>query len=167
MTASSIAWAFRATDYANWFPLTWLSHMLDCQLFKLNPAGHPPSIIMLVGLQGSGKTTTAAKLARLLKEDKRRPGLVAADLKRHLNHEPVTARPPTAAYKIQKFVRRNKVMVGAVGAVAVEEAEVAEAEDSAACTSAVASAAGGAAAAADRAWGSWEPAAAAAPRRSC
>src|SRR5512136_2463414 len=49
---------------------------------KLNPAGHPPSIIMLVGLQGSGKTTTAAKLALNLKHSGQSPLLVAADTKR-------------------------------------------------------------------------------------
>ena len=35
-----IRWAFTTTHRSNWFPLTWLSHMLDCQLFGLNPAGH-------------------------------------------------------------------------------------------------------------------------------
>jgi signal recognition particle subunit SRP54 len=49
---------------------------------KLNPAGHPPSIIMLVGLQGSGKTTTAAKLALSLKHSGQSPLLVAADTRR-------------------------------------------------------------------------------------
>jgi signal recognition particle subunit SRP54 len=45
-------------------------------------ASHPPSIIMLVGLQGSGKTTAAAKLAVLLKHQGRNPMLVAADVYR-------------------------------------------------------------------------------------
>jgi len=49
---------------------------------KLNPAGHPPSVIMLVGLQGSGKTTTAAKLALILKRSGQNPLLVAADTRR-------------------------------------------------------------------------------------
>src|SRR2546428_1441919 len=39
----------------------------------------PPTVILLVGLQGSGKTTTAAKLANLLRKRGRRPILVAAD----------------------------------------------------------------------------------------
>ncbi|MFQ5530318.1 MAG: signal recognition particle protein [Gemmatimonadota bacterium] len=39
----------------------------------------PPTVVMLVGLQGSGKTTTAAKLARRLNGDGRRPALVACD----------------------------------------------------------------------------------------
>jgi signal recognition particle subunit SRP54 len=38
-----------------------------------------PSVMLLVGLQGSGKTTTAAKLARRLKREQKAPGLVAAD----------------------------------------------------------------------------------------
>jgi len=41
-----------------------------------------PTVILLVGLQGSGKTTTAAKLARRLKQEQKAPGLVAADLVR-------------------------------------------------------------------------------------
>jgi WD40 repeat protein len=43
---------------------------------------------------------------------------LAADLKRHLNNEPVVARPPTAAYRLQKAWRRNKVLFTAVAAVA-------------------------------------------------
>ncbi|MBE0415739.1 MAG: signal recognition particle protein [Dehalococcoidia bacterium] len=48
----------------------------------LVPASHPPTIAMLVGLQGSGKTTTAAKLALHLKSSGQRPLLVAADHRR-------------------------------------------------------------------------------------
>ena len=43
---------------------------------------------------------------------------VAFDLKRHLNNEPVLARPPSAAYKLQKAFRRNKLMFAAGTAVA-------------------------------------------------
>jgi len=45
-------------------------------------ASRPPTIIMLVGLQGAGKTTTAGKLAHLLKKQNKRPLLVAADIYR-------------------------------------------------------------------------------------
>jgi tetratricopeptide (TPR) repeat protein len=38
--ADSIAWAFTSGHAQNWHPLTWLSHMLDCQLFGLNPGPH-------------------------------------------------------------------------------------------------------------------------------
>ena len=48
----------------------------------LAAASRPPTIVMLVGLQGSGKTTTAAKLALHLKSSGQRPLLVAADLRR-------------------------------------------------------------------------------------
>lgn len=46
---------------------------------KINLAPNPPTIVMLVGLHGSGKTTTAAKLANNFKKDGRRPMLVALD----------------------------------------------------------------------------------------
>lgn len=42
----------------------------------------PPTVLMMVGLHGSGKTTTSAKLARIFKKEGRRPLLVAADLQR-------------------------------------------------------------------------------------
>ena len=37
---NTVKWAFGTYDAANWHPLTWLSHALDCQMFGLNPAGH-------------------------------------------------------------------------------------------------------------------------------
>ncbi len=45
-----VSWAFSSTTAANWHPLTWLSHMLDCQLFDLNPAGHHLTSILLHAL---------------------------------------------------------------------------------------------------------------------
>ena len=45
-------------------------------------ASHPPTVIAMAGLQGSGKTTSAAKLAAYLKKNGRRPLLVAADVHR-------------------------------------------------------------------------------------
>ena len=44
--------------------------------------GRPPTVILLAGLQGSGKTTTSAKLALLLRKEGKKPALVAADLQR-------------------------------------------------------------------------------------
>ena len=50
---------------------------------RLAYSGRPPTVILLAGLQGSGKTTAAAKLALLLrKQEGRSPALVAADLQR-------------------------------------------------------------------------------------
>ena len=40
LTRDSVIWAFTATHVSNWHPLTWLSHMLDFQLYGLNPSGH-------------------------------------------------------------------------------------------------------------------------------
>jgi tetratricopeptide (TPR) repeat protein len=40
LTLKGVVWAFTTMYAANWHPLTWLSHMLDCQLYGLNPAGH-------------------------------------------------------------------------------------------------------------------------------
>lgn len=49
---------------------------------KVNFSSNPPTIIMLVGLQGSGKTTTAGKLANLLRKQGKKPLLVACDIYR-------------------------------------------------------------------------------------
>ena len=39
-TWEGVGWAFTHSYSSNWHPVTWLSHMLDCQLYGLNPAGH-------------------------------------------------------------------------------------------------------------------------------
>ena len=59
-----------------------LVELLGGQTQELNLTGSEPHVIMLVGLQGSGKTTSAAKLAHLLRERKMRPYLVPADVYR-------------------------------------------------------------------------------------
>ena len=56
--------------------------ILGGQTRRLNLAKTPPTVIMLAGLQGSGKTTFAGKLAHLLKGQGHTPLLVAADLQR-------------------------------------------------------------------------------------
>jgi signal recognition particle subunit SRP54 len=59
-----------------------LVELLGGQTEQLKLDGRQPVVIMLAGLQGSGKTTTAAKLARLLKSKGRKPFLVPADVYR-------------------------------------------------------------------------------------
>ena len=59
-----------------------LSVLMGGEAVKLKTAGQPPTVLMLVGLQGSGKTTTAGKLARMVRAQGQRPLLVAADLQR-------------------------------------------------------------------------------------
>ncbi|CEP68341.1 Signal recognition particle, SRP54 subunit [Moorella glycerini] len=71
---------------------------------KINWASQPPTVIMLVGLQGAGKTTTAAKLARLVQNQGRRPLLVAADVYR-----------PAAIKQLQVLGEQLKVPVFSMG----------------------------------------------------
>jgi signal recognition particle subunit SRP54 len=59
-----------------------LTELMGSGSSKLAFAGKPPTVILLAGLQGSGKTTAAAKLAVLLRKEGHTPALVAADLQR-------------------------------------------------------------------------------------
>ena len=59
-----------------------LIEVLGGTSLKVTYATHPPTVILLAGLQGAGKTTTAAKLARWFKQQGRQPYLIAADLQR-------------------------------------------------------------------------------------
>ncbi|MEY4633865.1 MAG: signal recognition particle protein [Actinomycetota bacterium] len=56
--------------------------MLGGETLKINYASQPPTVVLMAGLQGSGKTTSAAKLARWFKSQGRQPLLVGADLQR-------------------------------------------------------------------------------------
>jgi tetratricopeptide (TPR) repeat protein len=47
LTWDTVKWAVRSTEHANWHPVTWLSHALDCQLFHLKPAGHHYTSVLL------------------------------------------------------------------------------------------------------------------------
>jgi tetratricopeptide (TPR) repeat protein len=47
LTWSNVEWAFQSSDLGNWHPLTWLSHMLDCQVFGLEPWGHHLTSVVL------------------------------------------------------------------------------------------------------------------------
>jgi signal recognition particle subunit SRP54 len=67
---------------------------------KLDLGGPPPNVIMLVGLQGSGKTTTAAKLANYLRKQGQRPIMVAADMYR-----------PAAVHQLQTLGKQISIPV--------------------------------------------------------
>ena len=56
--------------------------MLGGETLKISYATHPPTVVLMAGLQGSGKTTSAAKLASWFKSQGRQPMLVGADLQR-------------------------------------------------------------------------------------
>ena len=71
---------------------------------KLAFASRPPTVILLAGLQGSGKTTTAAKLALLLRKEGHSPALVAADLAR-----------PAAIEQLEQLGRELQIPVYTAG----------------------------------------------------
>jgi signal recognition particle subunit SRP54 len=79
---------------------------------KLVFASKGPTVILLAGLQGSGKTTAAAKLALLLRKEDRSPALVAADLQR-----------PAAVEQLQQLGRQIQIPVF-TGTEPVEAAKV-------------------------------------------
>jgi tetratricopeptide (TPR) repeat protein len=47
LTVKGVIWAFRSLEAGNWHPLTWLSHMLDCQLYGLNSGWHHLTSLLL------------------------------------------------------------------------------------------------------------------------
>jgi signal recognition particle subunit SRP54 len=59
-----------------------LTALLGGEVLKITYAGRPPTVILMAGLQGSGKTTASGKLARWFKSQGRQPLLVGADLQR-------------------------------------------------------------------------------------
>lgn len=59
-----------------------LTALMGSEVSKIQYASKPPTVIMMAGLQGAGKTTTCAKIGRVLKKDGKRPLLVAADIYR-------------------------------------------------------------------------------------
>ena len=59
-----------------------LTNILGGQTLKITYAGRPPTVVLMAGLQGSGKTTNSAKLAKWFKSQGRQPLLVGADLQR-------------------------------------------------------------------------------------
>jgi signal recognition particle subunit SRP54 len=59
-----------------------LTNLLGGETLKITYASRPPTVVLMAGLQGSGKTTNAAKLARWFKRQGRNPLLVGADLQR-------------------------------------------------------------------------------------
>lgn len=50
LSAENVAWALTAVHSANWHPLTWMSHMLDCSLYGLAPGGHHVTNVLLHAL---------------------------------------------------------------------------------------------------------------------
>ena len=114
---------------------------------KLAAASRPPTVIMMVGLQGSGKTTTAAKLALHLKHAGQKPLLVAADNRRPaaieqlvtlgkqldvpvFSEDPKTSSRDIAAHGLSQArkLAATHVIVDTAGRLHVDEAMMAELE---------------------------------------
>ena len=85
-----------------------LVEMLGGAAEPIARAPQPPTVILLVGLQGSGKTTTAAKLANVLRKQGRKPMLVAADVYR-----------PAAIEQLKTLGKQLGIPVNAVDASGV------------------------------------------------
>jgi signal recognition particle subunit SRP54 len=112
---------------------------------RLETASRPPTVVMVVGLQGSGKTTSIAKLANLLKKQGQRPLLVACDVYRPaavdqlvtlakqldvpIHEEGTSATPVTiAANGVEKAKRMaaTHVLIDTAGRLHVDEAMMRE-----------------------------------------
>ncbi|GAC1354669.1 MAG: signal recognition particle protein [Herpetosiphon sp.] len=124
-----------------------LIHLLGDEAVPLNESKPGPTVILLVGLQGAGKTTTAAKLALYLRKKHRSPLLVAADvyrpaaiaqletLGRQLQipvfSEGTSVAPPLIARHALEQARENKnqvVIVDTAGRLQIDEGLMAELE---------------------------------------
>src|SRR5512133_70861 len=81
-----------------------LTSLMGSGVSQLAFASRPPTVILLAGLQGSGKTTAAAKLALLLRKEGHSPALVAADLAR-----------PAAVDQLQQLGRELHIPVFTAG----------------------------------------------------
>src|SRR5215204_4802983 len=81
-----------------------LTTLMGSGASKLAFASKPPTVILLAGLQGSGKTTASAKLALLLRKEGHTPALVAADLAR-----------PAAVEQLRQLGRELQIPVFTAG----------------------------------------------------
>lgn len=81
-----------------------LTELMGGSQAKLAKANKPPTVIMMVGLQGAGKTTTSGKLAKMLQKQNHRPLLVAGDIYR-----------PAAIKQLQVLGEQIKVPVFSLG----------------------------------------------------
>ncbi len=95
------------------------------QSTKITFAGSPPTVILMVGLQGSGKTTHSAKLAQYFRKNGQKPGMVAADMQRPaaveqlkqlgrqldipVYWEPAGAKPVDIAQRALKWAREQAI----------------------------------------------------------
>ena len=116
-----------------------LIEVLGGETLRLTYASAPPTVVLLAGLQGSGKTTTSAKLARWFRQQGRNPLLVGADLQRPAAVEqlrvlgragrrarssaspPIPWRWPPAACDEAQRLGRDVLIVDTAGRLAIDE----------------------------------------------
>jgi Flp pilus assembly protein TadD len=82
LSRAGVSWAWTALHASNWHPLTWLSHMLDCQLFGLRAGGHHAVNLLWHLLNSVGLYWVLRRLTR----EEWRPALVAALFALHPLH---------------------------------------------------------------------------------
>jgi signal recognition particle subunit SRP54 len=130
-----------------------LIHLLGDEAVPLVESRPGPTVVMLVGLQGAGKTTTAAKLALFLRKKHKNPLMVAADVYRPaavtqletlgrqlqipVYSEGTQARPPSIARNALEVARKNGnqvVLIDTAGRLQVDEPLMAELEEIMAAT---------------------------------
>jgi len=129
-----------------------LIEVLGGSALKVTYASKPPTVVLLAGLQGAGKTTTAAKLALWFKQQGRQPYLIAADLQRPAAVEQLrvlgtqvgvdvfseTSSPLEVARKgLAEATRlgRDVVIIDTAGRLSIDEALMDEVQDISAATS--------------------------------
>jgi len=98
-------------------PSTRLSKLKDADLTTVAKRRHSEPLKLIRAVRGD---LDWIAMKALEKDRTRRYATangMAADLKRHLNNEPVVARPPSSVYRFQKAIRRNKLVFGATAAV--------------------------------------------------
>jgi signal recognition particle subunit SRP54 len=123
-----------------------LTVTLGGETFHLTYASKPPTVVLMAGLQGSGKTTTSAKLARWFKQQGRNPLLIGADLQRPAAVEqlrtlgasvdvPVFSEPKDpvkvakAGMKEANRLGRDVVIVDTAGRLAIDREMMAQVRD--------------------------------------
>ncbi|HKW79208.1 MAG TPA: signal recognition particle protein [Candidatus Limnocylindria bacterium] len=99
-----------------------LVEMLGGEAAPIARAAPPPTVILLVGLQGSGKTTTAGKLANVLRKQGRRPALVAADTHRPAAIDQLVTLGKQLGISVTP-VEPSRVAAGVAGAIAAAPAD--------------------------------------------
>ncbi|MEX1208478.1 MAG: signal recognition particle protein [Acidimicrobiia bacterium] len=120
---------------------------LGASAVPLAAASKPPLVVLIVGLQGSGKTTTAGKLAKRLKSQGKRPLLVAADLQRpaaidqletlgarigvpvHVDRSATPAKLVKSALKAASAGNHDAVVIDTAGRLQIDQALMAELGD--------------------------------------